>query len=287
MRLGLPIMLTLLAASSGSAIAGVVVTSTSTRLDTKEATQQMVYAEPDKLKVVNADTTVIYRGDLKKFWMINPAQKTYVEMTPEAMQQMSARLAGVQAQMQAQMQQRLANMPPAQRAQMEAMLQARGLGGAAGAQPGIPPGIGGPAAQTGTVPKVAYIKAGLNKNVAKMRCDMYRKTLDGEQDEDVCIAPITAAGLTAADFRVLDSLNTFVEPVTSAPQMPRSDFMSWAAMNRAIGFQGLPLDTIHYLNGMPEREETVQKIERTNIPASTFELPPGLTQRTFGPPPGR
>jgi len=110
----------------------------------------------------------------------------------------------------------------------------------------------------------------------------------GAQDEDICIATLAAAGLTAADFRVFDSFSNFAGELASAPQTPRSDFMNWNEMNKAIGFQGIPLDTIHYESGMPSRQDTVQKIERINVPANTFDLPPGLTKTEIpGPPPGR
>jgi hypothetical protein len=125
---------------------------------------------------------------------------------------------------------------------------------------------------------IAYAKAGPNKSVAKMRCDVYRKTIDGAQEEYLCITPIASAGLTANDFKVLDSLSQFSEPLTGAPQA-RGEFMDWNGMNKAIGFQGLPLDTIRYSSGKPYQQNTVQKIERQNTPANTFELPAGYTMQ--------
>jgi hypothetical protein len=266
MRMKLPVALALLAFYSGQASAGVVITSTNTQLDTKQSNPVTVYADPDKLKVINGNNTIIYRGDLKKFWMIDASRKTYTEMTPDSVQQMGGRLSALQAQMQ----QRMASLPPAQRAQIEAMMAGRG-----GA-------LGGPAAKR---PPATYTKAGPSKTVANIRCDTYKRTNNGTQDEDICISPLATAGLTAADFKVLDSLSTFIEPLTSATQMPRTDIMDWAAMNKAIGFQGMPMDTIQYSDGKPSDQMTVQKIQRVAIPANAFDLPSGYTQRTMGPPP--
>ena len=120
-----------------------------------------------------------------------------------------------------------------------------------------------------------------------MRCDGYRKMVDGTQDEDLCIATLSAAGLTAADFKVLESFSNFMGPLTSSPRAPREDFMSWNEMNKAIGFQGMPLDTVHYESGMPSRQDTVQKIERLSLPANTFDLPAGLTKSEIPGPPAR
>jgi hypothetical protein len=266
---------------TGSAMAGVVVTSTQTKLDSHQASPMMVYADTDRLKVVTPDNTVIFRGDLNRVWMIDEQRRTYMEMTPETMQRMGSQMAGAASQMNAamaQMQAQMAQMPPEQRAMMEQMMKSRGIGGA----PGGPPGAGGaPPAP----PQVSFSKVGGGKRVAAWNCDVYRKTVNGQQEEELCIAPIGATGLSAGDFQVLDRFSSFMAPMMSSPMMPRSDYMNWNDMNKAIGFQGMPLDTVIYAQGQPATQQTVNKIERTGIPAGTFDLPPGFTKREMGPPP--
>jgi hypothetical protein len=263
---------------SGNALAGVVVTSTETRLDSHEASPMTVYVEADRLKVVTPKDTMIFRGDLNRMWMIDPQRRSYTEMTPEFLQQMSGQMAGAQAQLgaaSAQLQARLAQMPPEQRAMMEKMMAGRGLGGA----PGGPP----------APPQISFVKAGGSKTVSQWSCDIYRKTVNGRQEEELCIAPVGRAGLTVADFQVLDRMSAFIAPVMSSPMVPHSDYMNWNEMNKAIGFQGVPLETITYSQGQPNLQATVNKIERTTIPANTFDLPAGLTKRDIpmGGPPGR
>ena len=261
---------------SGNAMAGVVVTSTQTKLDTHQASPMMVYVEADRLKVVTPENTMIFRGDLNRMWVIEPQRRTYMEMTPETMQMMSGQLAGAGAQLgaaQAQLQAQLAQMPPEQRAMMEQMLAGRGLGG--------PPGGRGAAAGP---PQISFSKAGGSKTIAGWNCDVYRKTVNGQQEEEVCITPITVAGLTAADFQVLNRFSTFMQPILSSPMVPHTDYMNWNDMNRAVGFEGMPLDTTTYVQGRPNLQQTVNKIDRTAIPANTFDLPPGLTKQDMGGP---
>ena len=74
-------------------------------------------------------------------------------------------------------------------------------------------------------------------------------------------------------------------PVSSSSMAPRNVFMDWNDMNRAIGFAGVPLDTTTFVRGMPNMQETIQKIERQNVPANTYDLPPGLTRREMPGPP--
>jgi hypothetical protein len=274
MRFGLSAASAALVFVSGNALAGVIVTSTHIDVASNKATPSTIYAESDRMKVVSSDTTVIFRGDLNKAWVITPEKRTYMELTPETMRMFGGQIAGAQAQFnaaQAQLEAHWAQLPPGQRALVEAQLGGRGLGG--------PPGGGGPGGAGRGAPQVTYVKAGPGKTVGSWRCDMYAKTVGDQKEEDVCIAPIASTGLTVADFRVLESFASFIAPVASSPVTTHDDYMNWNDMNKAIGFQGVPLDTTRYAGGRPTRQETVQKIERATIPANTFDLPPGLTKQ--------
>ena len=256
---------------SSSAMAGVVVTATYTKLDTRQASPMTVYIDTDKLKVVAPDTTIIFRADTNRLWVVMPEQRSYTEMTPETMQQMSGQLAGAQAQLnaaQAQLQAQLAQMPPEQRAMMQQMLAGRGI-----------PGLGGPPGAASAPPQISFAKAGGGKTVASWSCENYAKTVNGQKEEDLCIAPVTATGITAADVQVFDKFSAFMQPILSSPMVPKMSYMSWNDMNKAVGFAGLPLDSTTYLQGRPAIQQTVIKIERTTIAAGTYDLPAGLTKR--------
>jgi hypothetical protein len=249
-------------------VAGVVVTGTQTNLSTRQTNPLTAYIEADRLKVVMPDVTVIYRGDLNRMWAIQNGRQTYNEITAETMQQMGSQLASAQSQMaaaQAQLQAGLAQMSPEQRAMIERMLAGRGIGAA---------GLGGPPGP----PQVAYTRSGV-KAVSGWACDQFRKTVNGAQQEDLCVARLTATGLRADDFQVLDRVSAFVQPIASSPLMPQTDLLGWTEMTRAIGYQGIPIETVIYGGGAPASQQTVSKIERTAIPANAFDLPTGLTKQ--------
>jgi len=257
--------------AGGSAFAGVIVTSSHTDMASNQTNPATAYVEGDRMKVVTPDTTVIFRGDQNRVWVIDPKKRTYMEFTQETVRAFGSQITGAQAQFsaaQAQLQAQLAQLPPAQRAAVEAQLGARGLG----APPAGGAGRGAPA--------VTYVRAGQSKAIGRWRCDVFAKTVGGQKEEDVCIAPIATAGLTAADFRAMNSFAEFMAPIASAPMVPHNDYMHWNDMNKAIGFQGVPLDTMTYTNGRPNMQETVKTIERATIPGNTFDLPSGLTKQT-------
>jgi hypothetical protein len=263
MRHLMPLAVVVLAMACGSALAGVVITSSHTNLATKETASVSGFIEADRLKIVTPQATVIFRSDLNKTWVIGTPSGTYVEITPEVVSALAARVAAAQqpgSAEQAKLQERLAKLPPAQRALAEQQLWS--LGGAATGQQ-----------------QVAYSKVGQGKSMPPGRCEVYAKTVDGQKQEDLCIASLSAVGLTPEDFRVLDLFAAFMGPLANSPVAPRADYLNWAEMSKAIGFSGIPLETTLLSVGKPSMMDAVQKIERVNVPTDAFELPAGLTRR--------
>ena len=260
MRHRLSVAIVALSTGLSPAFAGVVITSTNTNFASQEKSPIGAFVEADRLKIVTPQSTVIFRGDLMRTWVIGTG--TYVEITPEVVTAFAARLAAAQtpgSPEQIRLQERLAKLPPQQREAAEQQL--RGLGGGASAQ------------------QASYAKTGTTKTVSSGRCEVYGKTVGGQKQEELCIAPISALGLTDGDFRALDLFSAFMGPLATSPIAPRADYLNWAVMNRAIGFSGIPLEATLLNGGQPALQDTMQKVERTNIPTAEFDLPPGLTKR--------
>ena len=131
----------LLALCGGDAFAGVVVTTTGTNFKTNTPIQVIVYADADKLKIVTEFFSVIYRGDLQKYWTISPTLMTYSELTPELLKQVGERRTAAQTAQQ----QRIAKMTPQQQQEYQAQMS----------KLGVPQNAGASSAQTG---KAVYTK---------------------------------------------------------------------------------------------------------------------------------
>src|SRR5688572_20886039 len=119
---------------------------------------------------------MIFDGGKQVLYIVDPARKTYMEMTKADADRMGAQVQGAMAQMQAQ----LEKLPPAQRAQMEAMM--KGRGGAA------------------AVPQ--YTRTGTD-TVGRWTCDKYDVMQDGQRIGEVCSVNPTTLGFGAADFQVM------------------------------------------------------------------------------------
>jgi hypothetical protein len=260
LRHRLIVAVSMLAAMSSSAFAGVVITSTHMDTASKQASPISAFIEADRLKIVTPESTVIFRGDLRRTWVIT-AGSTYVEITPEIVSGFAQRIAAAQtpgSPEQVRLQERLAKLPPQQRAIAEQQL--RSMSG-------------------GATEQASYAKTGPAKAVSAGRCEIYGKTVGGQKQEELCIAPISAVGLTDADFRALDLFAAFMGPIATSPIAPRADYLNWTTMNKAIGFSGIPLEATLFSGGRPAMLDTMQKIERVTIPADSFDLPAGLTKR--------
>ena len=175
---------------------------------------------------------------------------------------MRARMAGAMARMQQQLQ----SMPPEQRKRIEAMMAQRG-GPMAGGQP----------------PKISYEKAGGSKTVGQWSCTPYKMMVNGTARSEMCIAKLSYVGLTRDDIKAFVSLGTFMrQGMAGGPGggRPPAGVYDFDSMSKAIGFDGIPVETSSVSpDGTVEFENKLKSVEHTAIPAATFELPAGYTKQ--------
>ena len=254
----------LAATAGGSATAATVITLDQV-VNGTPGKPQVMYLEPDRLRMSSPENDMIFRGDQNKVWIVRPQDKAYIEMTPESMAQMKAQM----DQMQAQMQQRMASMPPEQRKQMEAMMASRGMGPNASATP----------------PQITYTKAGDPKKVGDYTCTPFKVTMAAGVTSDFCMAKLSDIGLTRDDLKSFVAFGTFMGQMggtgTQRSPMASIDFDS---IKKQIGFDGFPVQTSHSSpDGSHTVETTLKSIQHQDAPAGTFDLPAGFTRQDMGP----
>jgi hypothetical protein len=247
----------ILAASVAHAAEGIVLTQQLTRADGQVTTMdtqitktkmRAVYAGP-----AGAQQVVIFDGAQQVLYRIDPVNKTYTATTKAEIEQMSGAMSGMMAQMEAQM----ANMPPAQRAQMEAMMRGR-------------MGAAQPAPQ-----KTVYKKTG-TATVGRWTCDTYDGFRGADKASELCTVSPAALGFTAADFEVSRQLAEFLSALTAG----MADQVASLGRPEVEGFAGLPVRSTTFVNGQKMTTE-ILKAGRQNIPDSVFEIPAGITRQTM------
>src|ERR1700733_7231283 len=78
-------------AAGGGAMAGTVITLDQT-VNGTPGRPQVMYLEPDRLRMSSPENDMIFRGDQNKVWVVRPEDKAYIELTPESMAQMKAQM---------------------------------------------------------------------------------------------------------------------------------------------------------------------------------------------------
>jgi hypothetical protein len=185
----------------------------------------------------------IFDGSKQVLYIVDPARKTYVEMTKADVERLSAQVQGAMAQMKAQ----LDKLPPAQRAQMEAMM--KGGGGA------------------------TTVRAGSDK-VGRWTCDKYDLMLNGQKIGDLCSVSPTTLGFAAADFDVTRQMAAFYSGM--APQMASQ--IPGASTIDQSGSSGFPVRTVMLMQGQAMTTE-VTEARRQTFPDSLFVVPTGFTKQ--------
>src|SRR5262249_49519099 len=196
---------------------------------------------------------IVFHGSRQVMMMIDDANKHYSEITKADLDALSG--------MMAQMQDMLKNMPPEQRAQMEAMMKGRGAGGRAGAPGGAAPS------------KTQYTRVGTD-TVGKWKCDKYEGTKDGQKTSELCTVDPKALGFSMADFGVTKDMAAFFEKLmpADAAQMFR------LGTPEEAGFSGVPVRTVNYIGGQTVTQELTD-IKRQAFADTLFQAPAGYQKQ--------
>jgi hypothetical protein len=218
-----------------------------------------VQIEPQRMRAEmggasGATQIVIFDSQQQVLRIINIGSKSYTEMTKADADRMGAK---VSAAMEG-MKEKLAQMPPEQRAKMEAMM-AR-IGGAPGAGPTKPD----------------FRPAGKDK-VGKWACDKYEGFRNNEKVTEVCTVDPKVLGLTAADFEVSKQVAAFFQKMVPMA----GDQIVGIGTIETQGFNGIPIRRATYRQGKVVSTSEVVQVGRQTFPASSYEVPAGFTKQVM------
>jgi hypothetical protein len=201
----------------------------------------------------NGKQVTMFDGEKQVLTTVNYARKTYTELTKEEMEQMSAQVSGAMTQMQG----RMANVPPEQRARIEAMMRGR-MGAAAGAA------------------KTEYRQVGTDK-VAKWTCDKYEGYENNQKTVELCTVDPKALGLSISDFDVAKQMMEFMKTLLPPGMASRanSDVM-FVGTPDVQGYSGIPVRQTSFSGGKPVSTSELVDVSRQNFPASNYEIPTGF-----------
>lgn len=239
-------------ASIGSAADGVLVVERTTTAAGATRTGQ-IQIEKSRMRADIAGArgadVAIFDGTQQVLRVLDSDKKSYREMTKAEVDAMGEQLSGMAAMMRAQ----LEKMPPAQRAQVEAMMQGRG-GGAFGGAP---------------AEKTEYRKTGSDK-VGKWTCDKYEGYRGQRKVVELCTVPPQTLGFTAEDFDVSGELSAFFSKLV--PQA--DDTLFRIGKPGELGFSGLPVRRVSIgTDGKPVSTTEITDVSRQRFADTLFAVP--------------
>ena len=245
----------LLTIAAAPAWAGTVITS-ETQTPKSASGKSVVYLEADRARIETGSTVTIFRADQNVAYVVNPAEKKFMRMTPESMKKMAAQMEALRVQLAEKMK----AMPPDQRAQVEKMM--------AGAMPAQPQ-------------KIEFRKEGGTTTVGKWQCEKVEQLADGKPQAQLCVARLSELGLGKGDLGVLQRLATFMQHAA-----PHSAGAATATDPKALDkIVGYPAFAVHMEMAAANVQTTTQSVEQKALPADLFEVPAGYQEQTMPAPP--
>jgi GLPGLI family protein len=204
------------------------------------------YAMPKKIRMEQESSTIIMRLDKEMFYMIQPAAKTYSEMSFADMEKMMKTASEAMAAQLEQVKKQLKDLPPEQRAAVEKQFADNPLFKAAAADP-----------------KVEVAKTTDKRDIAGYSCTKVVVKEDGKESMTAWVtSDIKGFAALREDFTKM------------MRRMAESSPMLGKGLGQAFEkIEGFPLET-----EMKGTKTTVTKIEARTTPDSEFEVPAGFTK---------
>jgi len=242
---------TSLLAGSARAADGLLIVEKTTVNGTAQTTQIQIEHTRMRAEIAGVGQSkraVVFDGGQQVLRIIDPDKKTYSEMTKADADRLGGQMQDALSQMQAQ----LANMPPAQRAQIEAMMRGRGMPGMTAA------------------PKTEYKKIGTDK-VGQWTCDKYEGFQNNQKVAELCTVEPSALGFAMSDFEVSRQLGEFFKKM-----MPQNaDQLFTIGKVEDQGFSGVPVRRTFTVAGRQTTTELAE-VTRQNFADTLFAVPAGF-----------
>lgn len=256
------VLVCLLALGTARLEAGVLIVSNQESLvEPKHSSTHKIYIDKDRLRLETGEKEtqriVIFRHDQEKFWLIDPTNKTYTEVTKQDLRTMKNQLDGAMAMMQ----DKLKALPAEQRKMLEQMLQSKM-----------------PAARP-EVPKTLYKKVASGEKVNQWLCDKYAGS--GTDKEELWTTDWHKTGITADDLKVVQHMGAFVSELTKDQSF--LTHFSMSAGEKERGYAGFPVRLIQYSGTQARSKMDIKDIQQQQFTAALFELPGGLQKKAMMP----
>jgi hypothetical protein len=234
------------------ALAGVIITSESSKPDGTQKQKSTFYVDGGRIRVETEGLThfvMIFDANKQVAWMITPDKGTYMEMDANApVTPMADRRQQAIDNSMKQMQDKMASLPPEQRAQMEQMMK----GMTAKSAPAT----------------ITFRSLDATDKAGPFTCSKYEALSNGKRISEHCTVPFDQLHLTDADVQSFIAFGKFMKT--------RMGGRGGAAAPPLEEMKGYPVRTISYNGDTPTFQSIVVSVEHKSVDSSMFTVPAGL-----------
>ena len=209
-----------------------------------------IYLDANKLRMDLPDAGIIYRGDLKKIFILSPQDRKYQEYSQDFLQKTREQAARM-------MERQMASMPPEQRERMKQMMQGQ-MG-------------------TGGKPRTTFKKGKTVVIAGKWKCVFFTTYKNGKKVSENCYARLGDLGLKRGDVTPLETYSKFMSSKPEGSGEIDDESLSPREIRKITGFYGFPVKTVDYEEDGKQSRSELLRVERKRLPSSVFEVPKGYT----------
>ncbi len=195
---------------------------------------------------------VIFSRDKEVIWLVNTRKGTYMEVTKQDLEKMSAM---IDQQMKI-MEEQMKDIPPAQRKMMEKYMS--GMMG------------------KGKEMKTVFQKVASGVKVKQWICDQYEGKRGDEKISDAWTTDWKKLGITEEDMSVMQEFSDYFESLRSKQEKIGGFDFSFGGDDEEGKLPGVPVKTVYYQNGQVETVTELVEIKKQELDKGMFSLPSGL-----------
>lgn len=219
-----------------------------------------IWIDGDRMRLeMGEGNSVIFRGDKQVMWILQPAEKSYMELTKDGMKQISSQMDA----MKKQMEERMKDMPADQRAMIEKAMAGK-MGGEGAADP----------AATSDEPKLK--KTDRTETINGYPCTAYEQFRASGREQELWVTDYKRFGITAADLKAFASMAEFMKSM-QGPMARRASVGFAQQYSDGDSPNSIPGVPIRIISTGPKGDtvQELKKLEHAEVPAAKFDLPEG------------
>lgn len=230
-------------------LAGKRIEMQSTDLANNQVTPIAMLVDADRLRVDQGNTSIIFltKGG-NRMLIVDKSRNEYREMTQADAELLGQQVSGMMTEIQGMMK----NMPPEQRAQMEAMMKGK-MGQAT---------VAAPIATTYTAKGSATVNG--------FRCTNYDGLRGKEKVAEVCAAQPSDIKIAPADFQVVEKMRDMFSGLVGAVQNSPLASMVPVGTLTDKGLNGFPVQSTHFVSGKASSRDELKSIDDVAVSDADF-----------------